>query len=181
MSFSSSNCKLLDTVSHIIVIPCAGKSKGVADFTDCTFLGEAAMNIEVAGNAAIWSEKEMMRVVVLSGGGLRHFERKMQFRALRTLIHADCRGTLYDARQVEGVGGKTTDELCDHSVWSEWGCVAVVVRSQWTAFCRNIVILVSGHAERVRVFSDGDTAKKWLKRPHSMNRPASHRFLFSSV
>lgn len=130
---------------------------------ECNVLGEADMEIELAGGAAIWPEQRFMRVVLLSEGGLDPAAWRTQRKAMHRMMRIDTRGVLYDARQVAAY--RWTPEM-DWQGSREQGLdrIALVVRSRWTAFLKNILLRWRSQPGEMRVFRDDETAKKWLTR-----------------
>ena len=129
------------------------------------------MDIEMAGCAAIWPEQGLMRVVVLSVDGLDPSEQSEQHVAVRRMARVGHRGVLYDARQVEELEHRNGREIYNSARWNDWGRVALIVRSEWTAVLKNFGFRWLAKTKNVRVFKDTDAAKKWLVRTHWNTSP----------
>ena len=129
------------------------------------------MNIEMAGCAAIWPGQGWMNVVVLSVGGLDPVEQNAQRSAVSRMTRVGSRGILYDARQVEEIEDCVEEALQCSDRWHEYGKVALVVRSRWTALWKNFSLRSRGGQGNVRVFRDSDAAKKWITRARSESSP----------
>ena len=122
------------------------------------------MNIEMAGCAAIWPDQGCMHVVVLSVNGLDPVEQIAQRSAVKRMTQVGTRGVVYDARQVEEYDGCDEQSLYSLAQWNDWGRVALVVRSEWTALWKNFGLRWRSRSQNVRVFKDTSAAKKWLTR-----------------
>jgi hypothetical protein len=133
------------------------------------------MEIEVAGNAAIWPERSVLRVVLLSRNGLEAGAQRTQRRVMSGLMQAGTHGVLYDARQVDA--GQSLGEWGAPEDWIGWGRVALVSRSQWFVFWKNLSLYWRGSPVEIRAFRDDYAAKKWLMR----SRPTAPHQGFTAI
>jgi hypothetical protein len=111
--------------------------------------------------------------VVLSSNGLERDGRRDQMAAARRMRPVHCRSVLYDARQVEGLERRGRSVVSTDEDWDNWSRVAVVIRSPWGAFWRNVKALSCDEWSSRRTFCDTESAKKWLMRRHHKNVFAS--------
>ena len=81
------------------------------------------------------------------------------------------RGVLYDARQVEELEHCNGHEFYSKTSWNEWGRVALIVRSEWTAVWKNLGFRWKNNEKNVRAFKDTNAAKKWLTRSRLQTSP----------